>query len=93
MKKLGRHVRQKAISNRRIFADVIVDIFLLSYDLTWKHRRMYELNLKDLKELVNLSNLCNFRLFTSTIKGHRSNRKPPICCVAKTMSYAFFVEF
>ena len=59
----------------------------------WKYRRMYELNLKDLKELVNLSNLCNFQLFTSTIKGHRSNRKPPICCVAKTMSYAFFVEF
>ena len=34
LKELGPHVRQKAISNRRIFADVTADIFPLSYDLT-----------------------------------------------------------
>ena len=75
----------------------LLTFFFFSIRLNpWKHRRMYELKLKDLKELVNLlnlSNLCNFLLFISTIKGHRSNRKPRICCVAKPMSCAFFVEF
>ena len=47
-----------------------------------------------MKELINLSNLCNFQLFASNIAGNISHRKLQNCCVAKKlMSLAFFWKF
>ena len=41
----------------------LLTFFVFSIRLNlWNNRRMYESNLKNLKELVNLSNLYNFQL-------------------------------
>ena len=54
---------------------------------------MYDLNAK-LKELIKLSNVCNFQLFASHIEGNINHRKLRNCCVAKKlMSHTFFVIF
>ena len=46
------------------------------------------------KELIKLSNLCNFQLFASNIDGNISNQKLRNCYVAKKlMSHTFFVKF
>ena len=46
-----------------------------------------------LKELIKLSNLCNFQLFASNIEGNISHQKLRNCCVAKKlMSHTFSVK-
>ena len=61
---------------------------------SWNNRRMYESNLKNLKELVLLEQFVQFSASPlQALSKDISNRKPLICCVAKAMSYAFFAEF
>ena len=45
----------------------------------------------DLKELVNLSNLCNFQLFVSNNKGNSSHQKLRNYRVAKTLMNPFIL--
>ena len=50
--------------------------------------------MQNLKELIKLSNLCNFQLFASNIERNISNQKLRNCCVAKKlMSHTFSVKF
>ena len=50
--------------------------------------------MRNLKELIKLSNLCNFQLFTSNIERNISNQKLQNCCVAKKlMSHTLSVKF
>ena len=50
--------------------------------------------MQKLKELIKLSNLCNFQLFASNIEGNISHQKLRNCCVAKKlMSHTFSVKF
>ena len=50
--------------------------------------------MQKLKELIKLSNLCNFQLFGSNIEGNISHQKLRNYCVAKKlMSHAFSVKF
>ena len=41
--------------------------------------------MQKLKELIKLSNLCNFQLFASNIEGNISHQKLQNCCVAKKL--------
>ena len=53
--------------------------------------KVYELKLK---EVIKLSNLCNFQLFASDIEGNINHKKLRNCCVAKKlMSHIFSVKF
>ena len=50
--------------------------------------------MQKLKELIKLSNLRNFQLYTSNIEGNISHQKLRNCCVAKKlMSHTFSVKF
>ena len=50
--------------------------------------------MQKLKDLIKLSNLCNFQLYTSNIEGNIKHQKLRNCCVAKTlMSHTFSVTF
>ena len=50
--------------------------------------------MQKLKELIKLSNLCNFQLYTRNIEGNISHQKLRNCCVAKKLtSYTFSVKF
>ena len=42
--------------------------------------------MQKLKELIKLSNLCNFQLFASDIEGNISHQKLRNCCVAKKLT-------
>ena len=48
----------------------------------WNNRRMYESNLKNLKELVLLEQFVQFSAssFTSTIKGHKQSKTTNLLC-------------
>ena len=41
--------------------------------------------MQKLKELIKLSNLCNFQLFASSIEGNIRHQKLRNCCVAKKL--------
>ena len=75
----------------RIFADVIIYIFCpWVYELT--HTKC--LSVPNLNELVNFSNLCNFKLFARNNKGNSSLQQLQNCCVAQTLIiHTFFVKF
>ena len=50
--------------------------------------------MQKLKELIKVSNLCNFQLFASDIEGNISHQKLLNCWVAKKlMSHTFSVKF
>ena len=50
--------------------------------------------MQKLKELIKLSNLCNFQLFASNIEGNISHQKLRNCWVAKKlMTHTFSVKF
>ena len=56
----------------------------------WKASAHAQLNAK-VKELVNLSNLCNFQLFTSNNSGKSSHRKLKNCWGKKTLMGPYIV--
>ena len=61
----------------------------LAYDLTHKsRRRMYDLKIQEIKipGVLNLSSLCNFKLFASTFEGNNSHQKLRNCWVAKKLN-------
>ena len=50
--------------------------------------------MQKLKDLIKLSELCNFQLFESSIEGNNSHQKLRNCWVAKKlMSHTFPVKF
>ena len=50
--------------------------------------------MQKLKELIKLSNLCNFQLFASNIEGNIGHQKLRNCCVAKKlMGHKFSVKY
>ena len=50
--------------------------------------------MQKLKELIKLSDLCNFQLFASSIEGNISHQKLRNCWVAKKlMSHTSLVKF
>ena len=55
---------------------------------------VYTNEMQKLKELIKLSNYCNFQLFACNIEGNISHQKLRNCCVAKKlMSHTFSVKF
>ena len=54
---------------------------------------VYTNEMQKLKELIKLSNYCNFQLFACNIEGNISHQKLRNCCVAKKLtSYTFSVK-
>ena len=70
-------------SYRRIFADVVVCNFATTYLI--EAVAIYMSSLQKLKELIKLSNLCNFQLFASSIEGNIRHQKLRNWWVAKKL--------
>jgi len=48
--------------------------------------------MQKLKELIKLSNLCNFQLFASSIEGNIRPQKLQNCGVAKKLNYEAYIR-
>ena len=88
-------LRRFAATYRRIFADIIVYIFPQQHTTYLMEAvAVYMILMQKLKELIKLSNLCNFQLSASSIEENISHQKLRNCWVAKKlMSHIFPLKF